>query len=241
MKGNLILKKFSVNSVPGTMNQNELRTFFGGKVLYSENKIYINDGSIPFSQVTTDYNYGYQYYDFDTMPEIWETSFFENLSDLKLNQHTISLFSQTSTNISDNTRWKISVNGTNILKEYLFFKIKEQRIFKAINAKDVYSNNINKAIYEYISYNLLKRYRLEQVAFFVKYYDIKNQNLYNDIILQNDPKFNPSINENENLTNITVIGYDPYKFDNIIIQYNQSKPLNQYRFDYYFNLIFTKI
>ena len=40
---------------------------------------------------------------------------------------------------------------------------------------------------------------------------------------------------------MTVVGYDPYNFDTINIQYNQSKPSNQYSFDYYFDLNFTKI
>ena len=40
---------------------------------------------------------------------------------------------------------------------------------------------------------------------------------------------------------MSVIGYDPYKFDTITILYNQSKPSTQYSFDYYFDLNFTKI
>ena len=46
MKSNLMLKKFSRNSVAGTMNQKEIRTFFGGKMLYSEDVIKINNDSI---------------------------------------------------------------------------------------------------------------------------------------------------------------------------------------------------
>jgi len=41
--------------------------------------------------------------------------------------------------------------------------------------------------------------------------------------------------------NMTVVNYDPYNFNTINIQYSQSKPSNQYSFDYYFDLNFIKI
>ena len=241
MKSNLMLKKFKVNAIPGTMNQNELRTFFGGKVIYSEDKIYINNDSIKFSQVIGDYNNGYQYFDHDTIPDSWETDFYENLTDLKSNNQTISLFSQTADNMNTNTRWQIVINGSTILKDYLFFKIKEQRVFKSINESEVYYNDINNAIYEYISYNIFRRYRLEKIDFYVSYYDIKKQSIYDNILLQYNPNFSPDVYKKENLSNMTVVGYNPYNFDTITIQYNQSKPSNQYSFNYYFDLNFTKI
>jgi hypothetical protein len=143
--------------------------------------------------------------------------------------------------LNNNTRWQITINGSNILKDYLFFKIKEQRVFKLIHANEVYSNDINNAIYEYITYNIFSRYRLDKVNFYVSYYDIKKQSVYDNIMLQYNPKFNHSVYTIDNLTNINVSGYDPYKFDTINIQYNQSKPSDQYSFDYYFDLNFTKI
>lgn len=241
MKSNLILKKFKVNSIPGTMNQKELRTFFGGKVIYSEDKIYINNDSINFSQVVSDgYNNGYQYYNYDPITEL-EVNFFENLTDLKTNNQTISLYSQDDIALSNNTKWSITINGSTILKNYLFFKIKEQRVFKDITSDEVYSKDINNSIYEYITNNIFSRYRLEKVDFYVSYYDIKTQSIYNNILLQYNPKFNVDVYKTENLSNMNVIGYDPYKFDSIKIQYNQSKPSNQYCFDYYFDLNFTKI
>lgn len=241
MKGDLILRKFSTDTVPGTMNQKELRTFFGGKIIYTEDKIYINDDSIEFSQVTSDYNYGYQYHDINTIPDEWETQFFENLTDLKLNNQTISLLNQNDINLNNNTRWLVTINGSNILKDYLFFKIKEQRVFKVINASEVYSNNINNAIYEYIMHNIFGRYRLERIDFYVSYYDIKKQTINEPIRLQYNPQFNVDVYKKENLTNMNIINFNPYKFDNINIQYNQSKSSSQYSFDYYFDLNFTKI
>lgn len=239
MKSNLMLKKFSTNPVPGTMNQKELKTFFGGKVLYTESKIYINDDSINFSQVISPYNNGYQYFDAETIPDDWETKFSENLSDLKMNNHSISKLSQTTANLTNNTRWQISINGTSILRDYLFFRIKEQRAFRMINAIETYSNNINNSIYDYINFNLLVRYRLEQINFYVSYYDIKQQTIQNTILLQYNPKFDVSVYDKSNLTNIGIVNFDPWRFDQVVVYYYQSKPSNQYGFNYYFDLIFS--
>jgi hypothetical protein len=240
MKNNLILKKFSTNSVPGTMNQKELRTFFGGKIIYSEDNIYINNDSINFSQVVSDINNGYQYYDV-SLAKNKEMNYYENLTDLKANNQSISLFSQNSTSLNNNTKWEIIINGSAILKDYLFFKIKEQRVFKNINSDEVYSNDINNAIYEYITANIFGRYRLNKIDFYVNYYDIKKQSIQDNIFLQYNPNFDVSVYKSENLSNMNIAGFDPYKFDLITIQYSQSKPSNQYSFNYYFDLNFTKI
>ena len=241
MKSNLMLKKFSTNTVPGTMNQKELRTFFGGKVMHLEDIISINDDTINFSHVVGDYNNGYQYFDISTIPDDWETYFSENLTDLKFNNQTISLLSQNSATMLNNTKWQIVINGSSILRDYLYFRLKEQRVFKMINANELYSNNINSAIYDYVNKNIFSRYRLEKVTFYVKYYDIKNQNIYSNIKLQYNPKFDVDVYDSVNLANANIIGFDPYKFDSIILQYNQIKSSSQYSFDYYFDLTFSKI
>lgn len=240
MKNNLILKKFSTNSVPGTMNQKELRTFFGGKIIYSEDNIYINNDSINFSQVVSDINNGYQYYDV-SLAKNKEVNYYENLTDLKANNQSISLYSQNSTSLNNNTKWEIIINGSAILKDYLFFKIKEQRVFKNIKSDEVYSNDINNAIYEYITANIFGRYRLNKIDFYVSYYDIKTQSIQDNIYLQYNPIFDVDVYKSENLSNMNIAGFDPYKFDLITIQYSQSKPSNQYSFNYYFDLNFTKI
>jgi hypothetical protein len=240
MKSNLMLKKYSVNSVPGTMNQKELRTFFGGKVIYTEDNIYINNDTINFSQLVADYDNGFQYYDYNSASG-WETQYYENLTDLKYNYQSIELYSQSDINLSNNTRWLITINAADILKSYLFFKIKERRVFRNVHSKEVYDNDINKAIYEYVNYNVFSRYRLDSINFYVEYYDLETQSVYENVKLQYKPEFKVDVYKSENLSNMSVIGYDPYKFETVKIQYNQSKSSQKYGFDYYFDLNFTKI
>ena len=237
-----MLKKFSTNAVPGTMNQKELRTFFGGKVIYLEDTISINDDSIKFSHVVSDYNNGYQYFDVDSIPEDWETQFSENLTDLKYNNQSISLLSQTPDNKLNNTRWKITINAKSILTDYFYFRLKEQRVFKMINANELLFNNINNAIYDYIKYNIFGRYRLDRLVFYVKYYDLKqDQSIYKNVLLQYDPKFDVDVYSEENITNVKVATFDQYNFDTLVLEYNQSKSSTQYTFNYYFDLNFSKI
>ena len=235
-----MLKKFNTNTVPGTMNQKELRTFFGGKMIYSEDTIYINDDTINFSNVVGDYNNGYQYFDIKTISDDWETKFSENLTDLKNNYQTISLLSQDTTTMSTNTKWQIEIKASSILTDYLYYRIKQQRVFKMINANELYSNDINNAIYEYIKNNIFSRYRLIDIISYIRYYNLDTQSLKKNIMLQFSPTFNVDVYSDENLSKLSN-KYDPYKFDSVILQYNQTKPSNQYGFDYYFDLVFSKI
>jgi hypothetical protein len=242
MKSDLVLKKFSISMIPGTMNQKELRTFFGGKMIFTENVININDDTIDYSHVVSSFNNGYQYFDATTIPDEWETKYSENLIDLKMNNQSISLLSQTSSSYQNNTKWQININGASILTDYFYFRLKEQRVFKMINENELYYNDIDTGVYEYIKDNIFSRYRLENIKFYVKYFDLKiEQSLRKNVLLQYDPKYDYDAFATENLTNVNIIGFDPYRFDNIILQYNQSKPSNQYRFDYYFDLNFSKI
>ena len=109
-----------------------------------------------------------------------------------------------------------------------------------INANELYSNDINNAIYEYIKNNIFSRYRLIDIISYIRYYNLDTQSLKKNIMLQFSPTFNVDVYSDENLSKLSN-KYDPYKFDSVILQYNQTKPSNQYGFDYYFDLVFSKI
>ena len=82
---------------------------------------------------------------------------------------------------------------------------------------------------------------MDSIQFYVKYYSITDQTIYNNIILQYNPTFNPDVYKSENLTNVSIQGYNPYNFNSITVLYNQNKPSNQYNFNYYFDINFSKI
>lgn len=243
MKSNLILKKFDTDSVPGTMNIYDLRTFFGGKVAFIEDNISINSDAIEFSYVYGGKQTGYQYYDNENVPEAWETDYIENLTDLKDNKHSISLLNQTALDLNTNTRWKIEISARDILRDYLFFKFRESRVFQVIKYNEVYNKGLNSTIYNYIDNNIINNYKFDNMEYYVKYSNIpKNQSIKRNILLKFEPNFTEEVYiEDNKISNFNVVNLDEYAFDKIIINYFQIKPSNVYKFDYYFNLNFIKI
>ena len=243
MKSNLILKQFDTDEVPGTMNVSDLRTFFGGKIAYIEDTIHINNDAVEFSYVNSGKETGYQYYDKENTPNEWEVVYVENLSDLKNNNHTISLLNQNSFNLNVNTRWRLEVNAREILRDYLFFKFKENRAFQAINFDELYNKSINDSIYNYINWNIINNYKFDGIDLYVLYSDIsKSQSTKKKILLQFEPLFDEDVYKEENkITNFNIIDLDVYTFNKITINYFQTKPSNKYKFDYYFDLKFVKI
>ena len=243
MKSNLILKKFDTDPKPGTMNIYDLRTFFGGKVAFIEDTININSDAIEFSYVYGGNQTGYQYYDKDSVPEDWEVEYIENLTDLKNNDHTISLLNQSEINLNSNTRWKIEINAKNILRDYLFFKFKESRVFQVIKYNELYNKGINSTIYNYINKNIINNYKFDSIDLYIQYSDIsKSQSIKKKILLQFEPNFTEDVYLPDNkITSFNVVNLDEYTFDNIIINYFQTKSSDVYKFDYYFDLNFIKI
>jgi hypothetical protein len=243
MKSNLILKKFDTEVVPGTMNVRDLRTFFGGKIAYTEDEININDDAIEFSYVADGKQTGYQYFGKEDVPEDWETEYVENLTDLKDNYHSITLLNQTSANLNTNTRWQLKIEARNILRDYLFFKFKESRLFQSIDYVDVYNAGLNDTLYNYIDWNIIGNYKLDAIELYVKYSDISDQqSLRKNILLKFSPYFLDDVYDDVNKNgSFNIIDLDEFNFETLTINYFQTKPSNVYKFDYYFDLKFVKI
>lgn len=253
MRETLILKKFKKEPVYGTYNLNEKETFFGSKIMELEDEIVINDKSIRYFQYFVDAapddaaaqelakNNGYQYFELN---KLIEKFYLLDVVDLKLRNHVIYRATQTSIDEKYNTKWIIEVNIKNILREYLFAKIKERRTFKSITYDKFLNKDINKSIYEYINNNLLDRYAFNYIDFYVKYIDIKqNASWSSSVFKQFDPQFKSDIELEEyknKSVNVEISNFiDPLA--DLKISYFQTKPSTDYKFDYYFNIYYKKI
>lgn len=243
MKSSLILKKFETDGVPGTMNMKELKTFFGGKMLSMENNININNDAISFSYVYGGKNTGYQYFDKDNIPDDWEQEYIENLSDLKSKYTTLTLLNQSVSDLNNNTKWRFEIKVRDILRDYLFFRIRENRVFQGIEYFKFYKKGINNSVYDYINWNLMDKYKFDGLDFYVKYYNIPEQSsIRTNILLQFQPNFTEDVYLSENkVSNFNFISLDVFKFEKIIFHYYQIKPSTNYKFDYYFDLKFVKV
>ena len=242
MKSNLILAQYQTTPVIGTFSTLEDKTFLGSKMLEIEDSIIIDTSYIQYSQFTgnTD-NLGYQYYIQDLVKESLSVL---DLTTLKSDNHTINTDSQSDADYQNNTRWILNIDIKDILKQYLFAKIKENRTFRCIYFNDFTNKNINSSILEYIENNVLNRYKFTNIDFYVKYYEILiNQNIYSQSFIKYNPKFDKNLRIDSNIIKtVSVKNYDNIlTATNVTVSYNQTKPATQYKFDYYFDLNFVRI
>lgn len=238
MKSDLIITRFKTQPIIGTMEANEARTFFGSKMVDVEDSVLIDDSKIQYSELfssggTT--NNGYQFYvDIDQLESIYLVS----LTDLKNSYHTISLVSQSSLDLQNNTQWTITIDWRSVLNQYIFYKLKNRRTFKSIRYTDVLGQNINLFINQYIIDNLTNRYQFSQLNFYVQYLDLENGLQFSNPNLLFDPIYTIDAKSDANLiknANSTVLD------DLLIVNYKQTQSSAKMKFNYYFDLIFTKI
>jgi hypothetical protein len=237
MKSNLMIKRYRTEFDNGTKNMKTIKSYFGSTLIDIEDEIIIDNISLQYQDIN-----GYQNYDIGNLNNN-ETNKYINLTELKLKNHTIGLQNQNITHLENNSKWEINLKLKDILREYLFAKIKESRSFKTVKQENTKNDDINLAIYNFINYNILNRYQLNRIDFYLKYVEIKSSNIFN----RNNIQYNPIFDEN--LYNIQYLIKD-YKiikkdqFENLTpikIQYNQTKSSKDFKFDYYFNIIFSKI
>lgn len=238
MKSDLIITRFKTETVIGTKESSDTKTFFGSKMVDIEDVILIDNSNIQYSEIYTTgntENNGYQYYD-DI--DYKESIYLIDLSDVKYNNHTMSLVSQSSIDLKSNTQWKLNINWKNILNDYIFYQLKNRRTFKCIKYTDVLSENINLYINNYVSDNLLNRYQFSQLNFYVKYFDLENGDEFTDPNLSFNPIFTADVRNSENLianVNTTVLD------STLTVNYKQTQSSENKKFNYYFDLIFTKV
>jgi len=184
---------------------------------------------------STENNNGFQYFeDIDNLENIYLV----NLSDVKYNNHTINLVPQLTIDLRNNTQWVISIDWKNILSEYIFYQLKNRRTFKCIKYTDVLSENINLFIRNYITDNLLNRYQFSQLNFYIEYLDLEIGDKYNEPNLLFDPIFTVDVKKDTNLVkNVNANLLE----ETLIVNYKQTQSSEKKKFNYYFDLIFTKI
>lgn len=239
MKNNLILSEYKTETVSGLYNLNETKTYFGSKMLKIEDMICIDNRIIQYSQLyddsITNMN-GYQYVDDNYYNN--EKVFIKTLTDIKNENTTFNILNKDEV-YNNNVKWELIIDLNNILIEYLWLKLKENRVFKAVQPKNLINNNINVSIYDYVKLNIIDRYKFEKLDFFIKYYDIIDKKDYNTTPqLKFDIKINDDIYIDENKLNSYNISF---KNDKCYLLFNQDKNFNAYRFDYYYVIYFKKI
>lgn len=238
MKSDLIISRYKTEKIIGTKSSFDARTFFGSKMIDIEDAILVDNSLIQYSEVydTDDKrNNGYQYYeDVDHLEKIYLIDLF----DVKDDNHTITLGSQSNVDLRLNTNWTIIINWEDILIEYLYLKLKEARTFKTITYENVLSENINLYIRKYIVNNLISRYGFDSINFYVKYFDLDDGDEDYDPNLAFNPIFDSSIQDEENrIKNVNTTSFPEI----LNVQYKQTESSQYKKFHYYFDLNIVKV
>lgn len=245
MKDNLRLKYFDTETVNGSFNLKEEATFFNSKIMDIEDEILISDKSIQYyhlKDVNTENKLGegYQYSEQNINEE------FELLSmnTLKNEYHNIKLLQQNDIDAIYNTKWVLNIDVKNILREYLFARIKEARTFKSMSKFDFVNIDINQSLYNYINLNILDRYYVKEVLLYIDYVDIKTSNSnQNKTLLQYDPQYKGELKDVQYLVKNANVeqnsGSDT--LSEVRVNYSQVKSSTDYKFDYYYEILFEKI
>ena len=229
MRRTYISPEFDHNDIYGTFNMVEQSSFFGSKMLEIEDILYIDNQNIIYYQNAN----GEQ---IDLSSESTLNSNVYSSSDSKKSYHTLTLDqTQSSYSLDNSTKWILNINLKSILIDFLYAELKRSRTFEGIKNEMTLNNDVSSSLKNYISNNVLNRYKFSKVDIFIKYNDLKANNLL---------KFNNTwdyltYNSSNNLSKFqSDLQYDQ---SSVKISFNQDKPSTLYNFNYYFNILFEKI
>lgn len=230
MRRSYISPEFDHKEVYGTYNMVEESNFFGAKMLEIEDTLLINNQNIIYYQMPN----GEQ---LDLSVENTLQSYvYSSADDKNINHQLIIDETQTSYSKENSTTWILEIKLKNIISNYIFGELKRWRTFEGIRTNMTSDNDVNNALKNYVSYNVVDRYKLSRIDLYVQYKDLRSQN-----ILRYKNVWNPEIASNpQNKT--TKFQSDTYSDGSYTkITFNQEKPSSLYSFDYFFNLYFEKL
>lgn len=229
MRRSYISPEYQNKAVQGALNMLEESTFFGAKMLEVEDSINIENKDIIYYQTIDG-----EQIDFSIESSL--TSYIYSSSDDKFSNHTLIIdTTQPKYQLDSNTRWTLTIELNDILSNYLFSILKKYRTFEGIKNDTTIYNDVNIAILSYIQFNVLNRYKYSGIELYVNYIDLRDQS----ILRYNNKWTDKVINNNYRLTKLqSDIKYDG---SSIKISFNQEKPSSDYKFEYYFNILFEKI
>lgn len=230
MRRNYISPEFDHKEVYGTYNMVEESNFFGAKMLEIEDTLLINNQNIIYYQMPN----GEQ---LDLSVENTLQSYvYSSADDKNINHQLIIDETQTSYSKENSTTWILEIKLKNIISNYIFSELKRWRTFEGIRTNMTSDNDVNSALKNYVSYNVVDRYKLSRIDLYVQYKDLRSQN-----ILRYKNVWNPEIASNpQNKT--TKFQSDTYSDGSYTkITFNQEKPSSLYSFDYFFNIYFEKL
>jgi hypothetical protein len=232
MRRSYISPEYQNRTVYGTLNMVEESTFFGAKMLEVEDTISIDNQYIIYYQRQNGEQLDFSV---ESSLDSYIYSPGGNTGD-KFKNHTLVIdTTQPSSQLDNNTRWIMTIDLKTIITNYLFATLKKYRTFEGVKNDMTMFNDVNVALTSYIRSNVLDRYKYKGVDLYIKYQDLRNQDLlrYNNKWSTNiiDPTYKV----------IKIQTETEFDQSSIKIMFNQDKPSSSYKFEYYFDILFEKI
>lgn len=230
MKKNFITKEYAKINEHGTMSMYENRNFMASKILEIEDNININDLILEWFE------------SFDGTQGIGVDSVNKQYIPLDIKKKYIKynvLENQSAESKSIYTKWNFAINTQSILVEYIYAKLRVNKIFARIKNINTLTNSVENAIKEYVITNVIPRIRFYNIVLYVKYYRLGDFINNEQIALQYDTILtNNVISDINKVTNFQV---DVFANDIANIIYKQTQSSENYKFDFYFDVIYKKI
>ena len=226
MRRNYISPEFVNSKIYGSFNSYEESNFFGSKMLEIEDLVDIIDQNIIYYQNSKNEQ-------IDANVETAQNSTIYSSFENKNQNHVLTIDdSQLDTQKKSNTRWLLDIDLKSILTEFVFANVKKERTFQSLTNDMVVSKDVNVFIRNYITNNVLDRYKLSNIDLYVDYLDLKSEdnfqyeNLFDKRTLNKLTRFQTETNYNSTKTRLT---------------FNQEQTSKDWSFKYLFNLKFVKI
>jgi len=223
-----IAPEYNYIPIPGSFNMMEKRSFMGSKMMDIEDSIHLDNRDIVYYQQSSGEQINLNQ-ELTTDPSIYSTTVDKNVN------HKIDFDpSQSDLDKNNKTKWIIEVNLRKCLRNYIYAQIKNNRTFEGILNTNTIYKSVNESIYKYIDNNIINRYELNDIEFFLNYIDLTNNN-----IKRFKTNYNPNIENKDNrFKSIRTVFSNDRSFVRIL--FTQQQDSKNSTFDYYFNIIFNK-
>ena len=229
MRRTYISSEYSNTKTYGTFNMIEESNYFGSKMLEIEDNIYIENQNIIYYQRPSGEQINLSAETSIDSPVYSASSDKEKNHSLKIDE------SQTNYQKENSTKWIMDIKINDVLSNFLFANLKRYRTFEGMKTSLTRANDVNTTIREYINKNVSNRYKLSKIDLYIKYKDLRSQNV---LRFKNTWNSTIGIDSNKFQKIQTETAFDG---SNIKLLFNQEQPSTQYSFEYYFNILFEKI
>lgn len=228
MRRSYISPEFDYYKVYGTYNMKEESSLWSSKMLEIEDFLNLDNGNLIYYQ-----NSNNEQLDLSIETSLPSISY--STSDDKKANHTLIIDpSQSDTQKEGQTRYILTINLKQVLTNYLFATLKQYRTFEGVKNEMTSNNDVDFSIKEYITKNVLDRYKFQKIELYIKYVDIKVNNVR---------RFSTNWNDQIGLTDFQTSKFiTQTKFDDseTVVTFNQLQVSSLYAIDYYFKLLYQK-